>query len=93
MWPSADEYSALDCLWTQSSEMEDGMKSTQAMRDRIRELMSREQDDYDRAVECVVDDLEALMTALRRIRSLDEKNVQKYAQQIASEALQEGDGK
>lgn len=37
------------------------MKSTQAMRDRIRELMSREQDDYDRAVECVLDDLEALL--------------------------------
>ncbi len=55
--------------------------------------MSREQDDYDRAVECVIDDLDALMTALRRIRSLEEKNVQKYAQQIADEALQEGDGK
>lgn len=37
------------------------MKSTQAMRDRIRELMSREQDDYDRAVECVLDDLEGLL--------------------------------
>jgi hypothetical protein len=37
------------------------MKSTQAMRNRIRELMNREQDDYDRAVECVLDDLEALL--------------------------------
>ncbi len=69
------------------------IKSTQAMRDRIRELMNREQDDYDRAVECVVDDLEALMIALRRIRSLHEKNVSKYAKQIVNEALQKGGGK
>ncbi|MBR1032729.1 hypothetical protein [Bradyrhizobium liaoningense] len=39
------------------------MKSTQAMRDRIRELMGRYQDDYDRAVECVLDDLESLISA------------------------------
>lgn len=32
--------------------------------------------------------IEFLMTALRRIRSLDEKNVPKYAQQIAREALE-----
>lgn len=31
--------------------------------------------------------LEIAITALRRIRSLGEKNVPKYAQQIASEAL------
>ena len=31
-------------------------------------------------------------TALRRIRSLDEKNVPKYAQQIAREALSETSG-
>jgi len=37
--------------------------------------------------------IDALITALRRIISLDEKNVPKYAQQIASEALQEDDGK
>ena len=42
------------------------MKSTQAMRDRIRELMSRERDDYDRAVECVVDDLEAILASRAR---------------------------
>jgi nicotinic acid phosphoribosyltransferase len=30
---------------------------------------------------------DALATALRRIKSLDEKNVLKYAQQIASDAL------
>lgn len=32
--------------------------------------------------------IETLTTALRRIRSLDEKNVIKFAQQIAREALQ-----
>jgi Xaa-Pro aminopeptidase len=32
-------------------------------------------------------DVEYLCTALRRIRSLEEKNVPKYAQQIAREAL------
>lgn len=37
------------------------MKSTQAMRDRIRELMQGPQDDYDRAVECVLDDLEGIL--------------------------------
>lgn len=37
------------------------MKSTQAMRDRIRELMTDPQDDYDRAVECVLDDLESFL--------------------------------
>ena len=41
---------------------DNSMKSTQAMRDRIRELMGREQDDYDRAVECVLDDLERLLS-------------------------------
>ncbi|QUS40544.1 hypothetical protein RPMA_18170 [Tardiphaga alba] len=38
------------------------MKSTQATRDRVRELMSKEMDDYDRAVECVLDDLEGLLS-------------------------------
>ena len=33
------------------------------------------------------DEIELLQTALRRIKSLDEKNVPKYAQQIATEAL------
>lgn len=37
------------------------MKSTQAMRDRCRELSNSERDDYDRAVICVLDDLEALL--------------------------------
>ena len=45
------------------------MKSTPAMRARIRELMNNEQDDYDRAVECVLDDFEALEAALRKVRS------------------------
>ncbi len=42
---------------------------------------------------CMQETIDALITALRRIISLDEKNVPKYAQQIASEALQEDDGK
>ena len=35
----------------------------------------------------VPEKLETALTALRRIRSLEEKNVPKYAQQIAKEAL------
>lgn len=38
-----------------------GMKSTQAMRDRCRELSKPHADDYDRAVICVIDDLEAIL--------------------------------
>jgi len=38
------------------------MKSTQAMRDRIRELASNDGgDDYDRAVLCALDDLDGLL--------------------------------
>lgn len=37
------------------------MKSTPEMRARIRELMRPAQDDYDRAVACVLDDLESLI--------------------------------
>ncbi len=48
------------------------MKSTQAMRDSVRELMSREQDDYDRAVECVLDDLEGMLRVAPETRSCDE---------------------
>ena len=40
------------------------MKSTQAMRDRIRELATPERDDFDRAVLAVVDDLEAIKLSL-----------------------------
>lgn len=36
------------------------MKSTQAMRDRCREL-SNSDNDYDRVVICVLDDLEAML--------------------------------
>jgi hypothetical protein len=36
-----------------------------------------------------VSEIERLRTALRRIVSLDAKNVPKYAQQIASDALEE----
>ncbi|MEY9506939.1 hypothetical protein ABIE87_006497 [Bradyrhizobium diazoefficiens] len=37
------------------------MKSTQAMRDRIRELMTDPIDDYDRAVLCVLNELEHML--------------------------------
>jgi hypothetical protein len=36
---------------------------------------------------------DAMLTALRRIQSLDAKNVAKYAQEIASTALKEAEGK
>jgi hypothetical protein len=42
------------------------MKSTQAMRDRIREL-STISDDYDRAVLCVLDDFDCFHQALEDI--------------------------
>ncbi len=41
----------------------------------------------ERELKDAIADVEYLCTALRRIRSLDEKNVPKYAQQIAREAL------
>lgn len=41
------------------------MKSTPAMCQRIRELMTDPRDDYDRAVECVVDDLERLVREIK----------------------------
>jgi len=44
------------------------MKSTKAMRDRIRELMPKAWDDYDHAVDCVLEDLE---TSLVRIEALE----------------------
>ena len=47
------------------------MKSTPAMRARIRELMSNEQDDYDRAVECLLNDFEALEAALQAAQGLN----------------------
>lgn len=48
------------------------MKSTQAMRDRIREL-STISDDYDRAVLCVLDDLEALPLSEKRVTILPQE--------------------
>lgn len=40
------------------------MKSTKPMRDRLRELSRTDgHDDYDRAVLCVVDDLEAILAS------------------------------
>jgi hypothetical protein len=37
------------------------MKSTKAIRDRCRELSKPDQDDYDRAVMAIIDDLESLI--------------------------------
>lgn len=37
------------------------LKSTQAMRDRCRALSRPDMDDYDRAVICILDDLEAIL--------------------------------
>lgn len=41
---------------------------------------------YESAVE-IAENFKTIRTALRRITSLDEKNVAKYAQQIARDAL------
>ncbi len=41
----------------------------------------------ERELKDALADVEYLCTVLRRIRSLEEKNVPKYAQQIAREAL------
>jgi hypothetical protein len=41
------------------------IKSTKEMRDRCRELSKPDQDDYDRAVICIIDDLEALLSVMR----------------------------
>jgi hypothetical protein len=45
------------------------MKSTQAMRDRIRELMPKAWDDYDRAVGCVLDDLEQTLARIEQLEA------------------------
>ena len=70
------------------------MKSTQAMRDRIRELMPKAWDDYDRAVGCVLDDLEQtlarieqLEAALREISLLHTDRWIEEAKMIARAAL------
>jgi hypothetical protein len=41
----------------------------------------------ERELKTALDDVEYLCTALRRIQSLEQKNVPKYAQHIAREAL------
>jgi hypothetical protein len=43
------------------------------MRDRCRELSKPDRDDYDRAVICILDDLEALEAALRYVMSVTGK--------------------
>ena len=42
------------------------MKSTQAMRDRIRELAHPNRDDFDRAVIAALDDLEGILVTAPR---------------------------
>lgn len=42
------------------------MKSTQAMRDRIRELADPSRDDFDRAVIAALDDLEGILVTAPR---------------------------
>jgi hypothetical protein len=42
------------------------MKSTQAMRDRIRELAHPNRDDFDRAVIAALDDLEGILITAPR---------------------------
>lgn len=43
------------------------MESTEAMRDRVKELASPIRDDYDRAVLCVLRDFDKIETAVRAI--------------------------
>ena len=82
------------------------MKSTQAMRDRIRELMPKAWDDYDRAVGCVLDDfvtmearIEALEAALQAITNLSTLSIcedidsSRRVNQIARAALAPEQGK
>lgn len=42
------------------------MKSTPEMRARLRDLTKPERDDYDRAVECVLDDFDAMIIQVER---------------------------
>ncbi|MCS3690886.1 hypothetical protein [Bradyrhizobium elkanii] len=51
------------------------MKSTPEMRARIRELMTNPQDDYDRAVECVLDDLDELIAGHHSISERTDEGV------------------
>lgn len=48
--------------------------------------------DKEHCADCYEGQIERLVTALRRIRSLEEKNVPKYAQEIAREALAQWQG-
>ena len=56
-------------------------------RDAEIEQLTDHRDALQSQVKGACDTIERLRTALRRIKSLEEKNVPKYAQQIASEAL------
>jgi hypothetical protein len=59
------------------------MKSTQAMRDRIRELMTDPIDDYDRAVLCVLNELEHMLNEPQTVREPgDEHPVLKHCDEL-----------
>jgi len=45
--------------------------------------------EFQHALRAAAIDIDKLTTALRRIKSLDPKNVEKYAQEIAREAIDE----
>jgi hypothetical protein len=57
------------------------MKSTQAMRDRCRELATSN-DDYDRAVNCILDDLAALTARVEQLEAAREIDLRTYAAQL-----------
>jgi hypothetical protein len=58
------------------------MKSTQAMRDRCRELAAGVSDDYDRAVICILDDLEALQTRVEELEAARGIDLRECAAQL-----------
>jgi hypothetical protein len=57
------------------------MKSTQAMRDRCREL-STPSDDYDRAVICILDDFETLQARVEALEAAREVDLRECAAQL-----------
>ncbi|WP_375048928.1 hypothetical protein [Bradyrhizobium sp. 8-10B] len=66
------------------------MKSTPEMRARIRELMTNPQDDYDRAVECVLDDLDVMIASHAHISERIEEAVKAERERCAKIAEPKG---
>jgi hypothetical protein len=58
------------------------MKSTQAMRDRCRELSKPDRDDYDRAVICIIDDLETLQARVEELEAARGMDLRECAAQL-----------